>query len=293
MLEINFEQFVPELDAAIQAHMEWSHRVLRCAVLHASPGDDVLNSQAHTLCRFGRWFTEHRKLFDVLDVSRAREMEVEHQAMHDAIRAICSRVLAGQLGNEADLDAYEISQTRFVDHLTYFKTQIITRSSQIDSLTGLPLRHRIAQDFDLLRRHSRRHGSVLAVMMVDADYFKNINDQYGHGIGDMVLQSLARTLRGALRDEDLAYRYGGDEFLLLMEMISVDDAEIVPRRMLEAVHHIAITLPDGSPLRQTVSIGIALASEGEDLKTLIRQADEALYDVKAAGRNAYRTYKRS
>ena len=287
MFEIDSEQFAQELDAAMQAHLEWSRRILRCAVLRVSPGDDVLKIAAHTRCRFGRWFTRHRADFEALDAAQTRSLETEHQTMHDAIRAICGRVQNGQAGEAADLDVFETTQTRFIRHLAHFKTLAITRSSQIDALTGLHLRHRLEQDFEQIGKHVRRHGSVLAVMMVDVDRFKAINDRHGHAGGDTVLQHLAASLRGALRGNDLVYRYGGEEFLLLVECTLPADIEIAARRVLETVRAARITLPDGAIAKPTVTIGVAQAADGESLASIVRRADIALYRGKADGRNRH------
>lgn len=279
----NTEQFVSELDAAIQAHMEWSRRVLRCAVLRTTPGNDVLDIQAHTLCRFGRWFWQHRASFDDLDSERAQLLESAHQFMHGAIRALCLCVLEGEAGEVKDLDIFETTQRQLIDHLAYFKTLAISRNAQIDPLTGLPMRHRMEQDFDILSK-LRRHQGDLMVMMVDADHFKAINDQYGHPAGDVVLQQLAATLKQVLRSGDLIYRYGGEEFILLMVSNAVEGTA---QRLLEAVRALSITLPDGTVVRITVTIGFALPAEGESLVSAIQRADDALYIGKKAGRNCY------
>lgn len=215
----------------------------------------------------------------MLDADRTRSLEVEHQAMHDVIRAICSRVLEGKLGETADLDIFETTQTQLSDHLAYFKTLAITQSSQVDALTGLPLHHHMEQDFGLLTKHSRRHSSVLVVMMMDVDHFKAVNDQHGHAGGDAVLQHLAATLRRTLRDNNLVYRYGGEELLLLMELAAAEDAEVAAQRVLEAVRALSVA--------STVTIGIALAAEGENLVSVIQCADTSMYYGKASGRNCY------
>ena len=287
MPEIDFEQFVSELDSAMRAHLVWAHRVLRCAVLHSSLGSDLLSSEAHVLCHFGLWFTQHRDIFEEMDAGRTRELESEHQAMHDAIRAICLSIINGEPRDVADLDAFESTQTRLIDHLAFFKTHAITCDSQRDALTGLSLRHRLQQDFDLLSSHTKRHGAVLIVMLVDADHFKVINDQNGHAAGDVVLQHLTAALRQTLREEDMAYRYGGDEFLLLMEIASAEGMTVAAQRMMEAVRALSIVLPNSAIVRPTVTIGVALAAKGESLASVIQRADAALYAGKAAGRNCY------
>lgn len=287
MTEILYEQFSAELDAAMQSHMEWSRRVLHCAVLRTSPGHDVLRTEAHNLCRFGLWFTKNRFIFDKLDAEKARALEVNHRAMHDAIRDICNDVLDNQPGNPARLSTFETTQTLLVEYISQFKTLSTQLGSEIDPLTKLPLRHRLEHNFHILAKRVKRHIDLLAVMMIDIDHFKSFNDQHGHAAGDVVLTRLAACLKDVLRETDQAYRYGGEEFLVLLELPASDGVEIAAQRVLEAVRALSVALPNGAVVNITVTIGVALAVEGLPLDTIIYNADMALYKGKRAGRNRF------
>ncbi len=288
MREIDFEQFVAELDAAVQAHLEWTRRVLRCAVLKTSPGNEILDAGSSQRCHFGRWFAAHRDDFAALDANRIESLETAHHAMHAAIGIICERMLAGLPGESSHLDRFETTQHQLIEALAHYKTLAVGQSSQIDPLTRLPLRHRLEQDFDLLARHVRRRGDAQLLLMVDVDHFKAVNDRYGHAGGDAVLQAIAVTLRQAVRENDLVYRYGGEEFLLLMDVSSSSHAEdLTAQRVLESLRQLAITLADGAVVRPTATIGVARAGEEETLAQAIQRADQALYRGKAAGRNRY------
>lgn len=287
MTEILYEQFSAELDAAMQSHMEWSRRVLRCAVLRTSPGHDVLRTEAHTLCRFGLWFTKNRFIFDKLDAEKARALEVNHRAMHDAIRDICNHVLDNQPGDPARLSTFETTQTLLVEYISQFKTLSTQLGSEIDPLTKLPLRHRLEHNFHILAKRVKRHIDLLAVMIIDIDHFKSFNDQHGHAAGDIVLTRLAACLKDVLRETDQAYRYGGEEFLVLLELPASDGVEIAAQRVLEAVRALSVSLPNGAVVNITVTIGVALAVEGLPLDTIIQNADMALYKGKESGRNRF------
>lgn len=288
MIRFDLEQFVRELDAATQAHLEWTRRVLRCAVLRASPGDDVLSEDAHLRCRFGRWLVDHRAQFDLLDAERSDALEARHREMHRAIRLICQGVLDQRKGNPEELDTFEYTQRELVDHLAHFKTVAVAQSSQVDALTGLPLRHRMEQDFDLLSKHLRRRGSLQMVMLVDVDHFKSINDRFGHDGGDAVLQHLASTLKRSLRADDLVYRYGGEEFLLLMELPAAVGAEAqAAARVRDAIRGMQIELSVGTTIAITATIGVALTGPEENLTSVIRRADLAMYQGKSAGRDRF------
>lgn len=131
--------FIDELDAAVKAHMDWARNVLRCVVLHESPGEDVFAPLAHTLCRFSRWFAPNKTHFDELSPQKTATLEAVHKTMHDAIRAICTATLAGQPGSRDDVETFEQAQTELIELLAQFKTLLLSNVAQYDTLTGLRL----------------------------------------------------------------------------------------------------------------------------------------------------------
>ncbi|MEP0871652.1 EAL domain-containing protein [Trichocoleus desertorum AS-A10] len=159
-----------------------------------------------------------------------------------------------------------------------------------DLLTGLP--NRICFNNWLLPSltQARCSDKNVAVMFLDLDRFKAINDTLGHAVGDQLLQLSAQRIASCLREEDIVARWGGDEFTLLLPDLSCpEDASRIARRVLEALRP-AFTL-EGHELYITSSIGIALyPQDGEDVPTLLRNADAALYQAKAQGRNNYQFY---
>lgn len=281
------DTFIAELDAAVDAHMTWTRRIVRCAVLRSTPGEDVLSPLAHTLCNFGAWFMANRSHFESLDAPASRQVDAVHQRMHDAIRSICSDVLAGRPGQPADLDAFELSQSELIRLLARFKTLILSKAVRYDPLTELPLRYGIENDFSLYQKEARRNRSLLYVVIIDVDHFKPINDTYGHQVGDMVLRHLADTLKRTLRSDEPLYRYGGEEFLWLLKCKSVESAKQSARRVLTTVSTTPAPIPDGEALSLTVTLGLAQAGEMEDLSSAIGRADLALYEGKRNGRNRY------
>jgi len=286
-LSLETNTFIAELDAAVEAHMNWTRRILRCAVLRTSPGEDVLAPLAHTLCRFGCWFISHRSHFDAIDAQAAQQVETVHQAMHDAIRSICADVLAGQPGQNANLEAYEQSQSELLGLLARFKTLILSSAVRQDPLTGLPLRYGIEHDFTLYQKDARRNRSLLYVVMIDIDHFKRINDSYGHPVGDMALRHLANTMKRTLRGNEPLYRFGGEEFLWLMQCNSVGEAEQSALRLLTTIRTTPVPIGDGQPITLTVTLGLAQVGEQEELSSAIKRSDVALYEGKNAGRDRY------
>jgi diguanylate cyclase len=159
-----------------------------------------------------------------------------------------------------------------------------------DFLTGLPnralLSDRLAQSIALAQRHRKR----LALLYVDLDNFKDINDSFGHSVGDQLLQSAAKRLEGCIRHSDTVSRQGGDEFVVLLsEVESSQDAARVSQKLITAMaepHVIA-----GHRLRVTLSIGISLfPDDAGDADAVLTNADTALYHAKRDGRNKFKWF---
>ncbi len=168
--------------------------------------------------------------------------------------------------------------------------ETIKRMAHHDALTNLPNRMLLDDRLVVALAHARRNKEMLAVLYLDLDGFKAVNDTHGHTIGDQLLKDVAKRLTNLLRDEDTVARMGGDEFtLLLTEIKQKEDAAKVADKILNAMKE-PLTLGTHT-LNITTSVGIALyPSDGEDAETLLKNADTAMYKVKENGRNAYRFY---
>jgi diguanylate cyclase (GGDEF)-like protein/PAS domain S-box-containing protein len=154
-----------------------------------------------------------------------------------------------------------------------------------DALTGVYNRRHF---LELARREVERvprTHTPLALCMLDADHFKRINDAYGHAAGDRVLVELARAAGSVLRRVDVFARFGGEEFLALLPGTTATDAAGVAERIHAAVRDVAVSAEDGSPIRPTVSIGVTALRLADDLESLLRRVDDALYRAKQEGRN--------
>jgi diguanylate cyclase (GGDEF)-like protein len=160
------------------------------------------------------------------------------------------------------------------------------RRAMHDPLTGLPNRRQLSED---IADHPDKLGTSgrAAVAMIDVDRFKAVNDEFGHRVGDVSLQKIASVLRNAMRDGDMIYRYGGEEFVAIFKGASGQDAFAAAERLRIAVESMPITgdqLETVSPI--TISLGVALMPEhGSDINALIEKADRAMYRAKESGRN--------
>ena len=159
-----------------------------------------------------------------------------------------------------------------------------------DALTGLPNRTLFEDRLDNAIAQARRHQAPVAVLMLDLDRFKNINDSLGHHVGDELLEQVAARLRACLRESDTAARLGGDEFAIsLPELASIEDAKTVAEKILEVLQEPFQV--EQHELNIGGSIGIArYPDDGTDHATLLRAADAAMYDAKAQGRGIYRFF---
>ncbi len=154
-----------------------------------------------------------------------------------------------------------------------------------DALTGLLNRgafdHQVALEFERARRYRRPVGLV----MVDIDFFKAVNDRYGHVAGDRVLAEVGRRIKGVVRSCDIAGRYGGEELAVLLPETGLEGAFLTAERVREAVEALSVPDPSGA-LRVTVSVGVATLTDGHpDIHAFVGSADRALYRAKHRGRN--------
>lgn len=212
----------------------------------------------------------------------AFEIEHEFQGQHYHFQSI----YVPELGSDGRSNGFyavmfDISRLKRAE-------QELRRLSRSDALTGLANRFHFNESVRLALARCRRSSRPIALLYLDIDRFKSINDSLGHAGGDIVLRAFAQRLRASVRETDLVARLGGDEFVVLLE--NVDEAqmaETVARKIVESMQEsIAI---NNARLRVSTSIGIAHCAEapaGED--ELMHIADQALYQAKAAGRNTYR-----
>jgi diguanylate cyclase (GGDEF)-like protein len=159
-----------------------------------------------------------------------------------------------------------------------------------DSLTGLPNRASFAERMQEALRRAKRARHLVGLLFLDLDRFKVINDSLGHSVGDGLLQLTAKRLQAHVRESDMAFRMGGDEFTVILENLRApEDAALVAKRIIESMSQ-PVTLHEHG-LTATISIGMAIGPrDATDAETLVKHADAAMYRAKQAGRNRYEFY---
>jgi diguanylate cyclase (GGDEF)-like protein/PAS domain S-box-containing protein len=268
-----------------------------------------LNAEAEALTGWTRAEAFARPLAEVFDVTDGLTgqpaedpsgLAIEHNRK---VRMKGNYVLVGRGGAETSIEhsaaPIHDRQGNILGAVIIFRDVIVSRERRLqmlhlaehDALTELPnrllLSDRLARSIALSRRYGRR----LAVLFIDCDKFKHINDTLGHAIGDQVLKSIARRLTACVRESDTVSRHGGDEFLVLLsEVDHADDAGLIADKIVQSVsepHFI-----EGHELQLTVSVGISLYPEdGQDAQSLIHNADSAMYHAKGSGRNRVGFYR--
>jgi diguanylate cyclase (GGDEF)-like protein/PAS domain S-box-containing protein len=169
----------------------------------------------------------------------------------------------------------------------YMLRQQLHEQADSDLLTGAANRRKLSRRMTELVGHAPRTGDRLAVLYCDLDHFKDINDEFGHAVGDAVLASVAASIRSAVREQDLVARLGGDEFVVLLDGVrGLDDAMAVAQKILGAVHREVRT--GTATIHPEASIGVAVVEAGEDEDAVMARADVALYEAKRAGRDRAR-----
>jgi two-component system cell cycle response regulator len=178
-----------------------------------------------------------------------------------------------------------VRRRRYTEHLRD-NVQVSIEMAITDALTGLHNRRYLESHLETLTQQAHLRGKPLTLMMLDIDFFKSINDSYGHESGDDVLREFATRVRKSIRGIDLACRYGGEEFVVVMPEADPGVATMVGERLRRAVACEPFTVDRGGKrVEVTISVGVATLECGESVADLLKRSDQALYRAKRDGRN--------
>lgn len=162
---------------------------------------------------------------------------------------------------------------------------VLAHMAMYDSLTDILSRHALMSQIEVETNRSKRYERSLSILMIDIDFFKKVNDNYGHIIGDKVIKALADTLKTTTRGSDFVGRYGGEEFLVVLPETPIDKALILANKLLKAVRAISIFTENGDEVKITISIGAAGLENDKNVEKFIGRADSWLYKAKDNGRD--------
>ncbi len=228
-----------------------------------------------------------RNVAPVVVMSGLGSEEVAVKALHGGA---VSYLPKSRLSAEALKDIVEEALQRW-DGMQRSKAnqEELERLATIDALTGLYNRRVILRQLGDHIRFSLRYKDELSLIMLDIDHFKQVNDQYGHLVGDTVLEKMASLIQKGTRDTDVAGRYGGEEFLIILPRTNIPSALDVAERIRRYIESAEMYNDYGAVFHVTVSQGMSLYRHGDDERALIARADQALYAAKENGRNRVET----
>ncbi len=195
-----------------------------------------------------------------------------------------------RVSNSAKFTDYELSMVEVcLSHLLYPLRNALLyreaiRNARQDALTGVGNRFAFSRAFEREQRLAQRYHQDLSLLVIDIDFFKRINDQHGHLAGDEVLKSVAQCLESVMRQTDMIFRYGGEEFTAILTKTNREGAQVIAERIRNEVEKLTVPVNDNH-VNTTVSIGIGSLQEAKDSQALFNQADDNLYLAKRKGRN--------
>jgi diguanylate cyclase (GGDEF)-like protein len=279
----DLQAMLGQLDQAVHSHHTW-HEFLTRVLICRLPFDPRLASpDAHRECAFGFWYYNNAP-------SRLRShpsfcaIEAQHREMHEMASTLL-RETADRGAVSADAyDHFTRRMAKFRLELETLKRELETALGNLDPLTGANNRIGMLTWLRDQQEMVRRDVLSCSLAMIDLDFFKSVNDRFGHMAGDFVLMGVARYMLEHIRPYDKLYRYGGEEFLLCMQGLGLGASYTLVDRLRWGVAAMPIPL-DAGPIQCTISCGVALLEAEVAVEKVIERADRALYAAKSAGRN--------
>lgn len=276
----NIDATLVGLNQSSDAHFKWLVNLLYFVANKNEQFPEITNLNAHAHCEFGVWLSKILKE-ERDDKSYLLDINKQHKNIHQKCRELME-ALACDNGSEAYFNNFSNSLLAFNQSLALYKTHLLQRRTSYDALTGLPLRRILDESFDNTLSTFVKSG--LYLFLVDIDHFKKINDNYGHLTGDDVLRSFAVLLESGTRKCEPVYRYGGEEFIILIHASSDRDACKLAERLRALIASTEINAGE-NVIKITFSGGLTKIWAKETLHEVLERADSALYQGKQTGRN--------
>jgi diguanylate cyclase (GGDEF)-like protein len=273
---------ITELNLAINDHYDWAGKFLRLSLLGGEVDGDILDPNSAQHCRFSRWLSL-RMNGEALDKEMVITIDKNHTHMHNVARELMQSIVHQHV-TDSLLMKYQKAQQEFIHNLDQYKEHLFSWRNLHDALTGLPLRHLLYREFPLVRAQCQRMNHHLYLLIIDIDHFKSINDTWGHNAGDDVLRNVALALKEATRKAERIYRFGGEEFIILLDAKNDRDAQTAAQRIQQYLQQHSFLVGDDK-ITVTATGGLAKVLETDTLHQTIGRADKAMYHGKNTGRN--------
>ncbi len=274
-----------QLDQAIYNHDQWYKNVQRALIARLPPDAADLDPEAHRRCRFGQWYDGEGAAL-LRDHDAFAGLGEAHKQMHGGAARILQRSADELPISVSELDVFSNLLDRMRLETQSLRSELAEMAQNRDPLTGARNRASVLSDLREQQALVRRGLQECALVMVDLDHFKDVNDRNGHAAGDAVLTAAVQCLRAGVRPYDRVYRFGGEEFLVLMPQTTLDAAMVASERLRAAVAAQEIQAAAGAAaLHVTASFGVAALEAATPVEESLDRADKALYQAKNAGRN--------
>lgn len=269
-----------ELNKSIDAHYKWLVTMFRCVVSLDVTQPDIMGENSHCVCRFGQWLNNQSR-YNEDDCSYVSKINATHEKMHLLGKELLLAIVEKR-SHSWHFDSFQDALLAFTSSVMDYKIYLLNIRSNIDVLTGLPGRRMLDESFE--RQLLDAEPLNLYILLLDIDRFKYVNDTYGYLVGDVVLRALASNLLSWTRYDEVAYRYGGEEFIIIIRTKTDEQACQAGLRLCRLIGQKKIPYADGE-IAITVTAGITRVQQGETLDTALGRADRAMYQGKQTGRN--------
>lgn len=275
------QQYLKHLDEDVQRYNAWL-RTLLCAVIEGAQGGTArITAEPYD---FGQWFYgEEGTVLRSLE-SYAKVAKI-HYALHVMSEHIRHELGGGRRILGEDISVMIDQSNVFRRHVYALESEIKDHMCALDPLTGVFNRHHMMQRLNAERQRVQRNGHRCAIVLMDIDHFKKVNDLYGHHVGDRALRASVEVVADSLRDYDSMYRIGGEEFLICLPYLDTKRARIAADRLRNRLKSRSIRADRDLELQVTASFGASLLDGEASLEDSIAHADQALYAAKVSGRD--------
>jgi diguanylate cyclase (GGDEF)-like protein len=282
---LRLQQTLDELQDAKRDHEVWFDSLMRSLVCRVEPTADDLDPDGHQRCRFGVWY--HGRGQEVLrEQPSFTAIESEHVRLHALAASVLGVAATGAQVQASQYDALVACGMQLRLELETLRHEIETALRDRDAVTGAFGRVEILPALREAGELVRREVQQACIAFMDLDHFKEVNDAHGHRLGDQVLAGAVQYLTTHLRSYDRVFRYGGDEFLVLLPAAHIEVAYRLIERLRAGLAATTLGVDEaGRPLRMTASFGITPLEPDVSAEESMDRADKALLLAKAAGRN--------
>mgnify|MGYP001557027981 CR=1 FL=1 len=278
------DQIIQMIELGLEEHAKWMKLWNSRAVCQLPFPQDYFNGTSHLQCDFARWF-EGCKQENWLHQIDYESITTVHKNMHEEASKLADSISKGIPVEEENYLKFVNLDWSFTHQLMKLKDKISRLQISYDPLTGIFNRQAMMPILMQEKAYVERDGKQCTLAMADLDFFKQVNDTYGHATGDVVLKNVAGFLRSNLRPYDALFRYGGEEFLVCLPNTDADTGSKLLDRLRLEIEKLPIAVDQEDFVNITVSMGITQMLSNTAIEKSIVMADEALYEAKNRGRN--------